>query len=392
MDKDLAQIIENMEKDLWALAHTIHSYHEIKFEEYRSADALCHWLEAQDFEVEKPVGGLETAFVASRTLGTGGPTLAFLAEYDALPEIGHACGHNLIATMSAGAGVALGRWLQQHNVPGHIAIIGCPAEEGGGGKISLLEAGVFEGVDAALMLHPAAFDEVRPEYLAREGIDIEFVGRAAHAAAAPQYGFNALDAVVTFYQMVNSLRQRLFAQERLHGIITHGGDSPNVIPEHTSARFLVRSDRNDRVETLLADVVTAAQSAADGTGCQMSWRRFVPRYETMRHSPVLSRVADDIYPLWERTPNAVAQPHGSTDMGNVSRFMPSLHANIGLGKDLVAHTREFCTAADSHAGFEAMRDGAGILAGIGARLADNPQLVEEAWVAWNEETQQGGDQ
>ncbi len=274
-----------MEKDLRNLAHTIHAYHEIKFEEYRSAEALYHWLEAQDFKVEKTVGGLETAFVASKTLGTGGPKLDFLSEYDALPEIGHACGHNLIATMSAGAGASLSLWLQQHKIPGHIAIIGCPTEEGGGGKSYLPEAGVFEGVDAALMLHPAAFDEVRPEYLAREGIDIEFVGRAAHAAAAPQYGFNALDAVVTFYQMVNSLRQRLFAQERLHGIITHGEDSPNVIPEYTSARFLVRSDRNDRVEKLLADVLTAAQSAAEGTGCQMSWRRFVPRYETMRHKP-----------------------------------------------------------------------------------------------------------
>lgn len=364
---EIKQQIDVFSADLWHVAHTIHGLHETKFVEYESVRVLSEWLSHSGFSVTNGVAGLETAFVAQRHVGSGGPTVAMVAEYDALPEIGHACGHNLIATMSAGAGVALARWLEINNGAGSVMVIGSPGEEGGGGKIPLLDQGVFSEADIAIMLHPSALDETNPRYLAREGIDIDFFGVPAHAASAPQHGINALDAVVTFYQLINSLRQRLEPSDRIHGIITRGGDAPNVIPEHTTARFLVRSDETARVGQLMDWVLKAAESAATAIGCTYSWKRFVPIYMNVHNNPGLVSLADDAFRAVGRQPSLDPQPHGSTDMGNVSHAMPALHANIGLGPGLVGHTHEFCTAADSVQGRQVMDDGATILAMIGAR-------------------------
>jgi amidohydrolase len=366
LEEAIKSWIGKCSEDLWRIAGAIHSYREMKFQEYRSSAILADWLESHGFSVRRGEAGLDTAFVAERRIGSGGSTVAFLAEYDALPEIGHACGHNLIATMSTGAGVALARWMEENHCSGRVMVVGSPGEEGGGGKIPLLESGVFKGVDIAMMLHPAALDEVNPHYLAREGLDFHFYGRAAHAASGPQFGINALDAVVTFYQLLNSLRPRLAAADRVHGIITHGGDAPNVIPEHTSARILVRSDTAERVSELLDLVVQAADAAARGVGCTFEWSRFVPMYKNVINDPQLVEYASKAFTAFGRSPVTSPQLHGSTDMGNVSYEVPALHANIGIGEGLVAHTREFCEVAGSSRGREAMEDGLGILAMIAA--------------------------
>ncbi|PSR21523.1 MAG: amidohydrolase [Sulfobacillus acidophilus] len=358
--------IDKSAEDLWRIAYQIHSFKEVKFQEYRSSAILADWLESHGFSVNRGLAGLDTAFVAECSVGSGGPVLAFVAEYDALPKIGHACGHNLIATMSTGAGVALARWMAESHRSGRVMVVGSPGEEGGGGKIALLESGVFKSVDIAMMLHPAALDEVNPHYLAREGLDFHFYGRAAHAASGPQFGINALDAVVTFYQLLNALRPRLLAMDRVHGIITHGGDAPNVIPEHTSARILVRSDTVERVRELLELVIQAADAAARGVGCTFEWDRFVPMYKNIINDPRLVDLAYQAFEAFGRTPVIDSQLHGSTDMGNVSYEVPALHANIGLGEGLVGHTHEFCEASNSPRGRQTMEDGAGILAMIGA--------------------------
>lgn len=359
--------ISKFSDELWQIAHEIHSFRELKFEEYRSSKLLSEWLAQQGFVVDVGAAGLDTSFVARKVHGENGPTVAILAEYDALPEIGHACGHNLIATMAVGAGVALSEWLNQSCHAGQVMVVGSPGEEGGGGKIPLLEQGIFDTADIAIMLHPAARDEVNPKYLAREGLDFDFYGVPAHAASAPQRGVNALDAVVTFYQMINSLRQRLEPSDRVHGIITHGGDAPNVIPEHTTARILVRSEGADRVSDLLSWVVKAADASASGIGCTFKWKRFVPFYKNVKNNAGLVSLAEEAFSAFGREPTKVPQAHGSTDMGNISHKIPSLHANIGLGEGLVGHTHEFCAAADSVHGRRVMEDGAGILAMIGVR-------------------------
>lgn len=371
LQDDLKRQVEALSTSLWELAHTIHGLHETKFEEHESVAALSTWLSRADFSVETGVAGLDTAFVARRSSGADGPTIAMVAEYDALPEIGHACGHNLIATMASGAGVALSRWLDAHKYSGTVMVVGSPGEEGGGGKIPLLDHGVFATADIAIMLHPAALDEANPRYLAREGIDIDFFGVPAHAASAPQHGVNALDAVVLFYQMTNSLRQRLEPSDRVHGIITRGGDAPNVIPEHTSARFLVRSEHTSRVNELMESVLKAAEAAALAIGCTHSWKRFVPLYMNVKNNQELVSLMDEAFQAFGRNPTAIPQPHGSTDMGNVSHAMPAIHANIGLGAGLIGHTHEFCLAADSEKGRQVMVDGAGILAMIGARYCSD---------------------
>ena len=366
MKREIQVLIDRFSDELWHVAHEIHSYREVKFQEYKSAQVLTQWLSSHEFTVDRGVAGLETAFVARKIHGAGRPTVAILAEYDALPELGHACGHNLIATMAAGAGLALAQWLDETGHSGQVMVVGSPGEEGGGGKIPLLEAGIFKAADIAIMLHPAALDEVNPRYLAREGLDFDFYGRPAHAASGPQHGINALDAVVAFYQFLNSLRQRLNDTDRIHGIITHGGDAPNVIPEHTSARILVRSESADQVSKILSLVIKAADAAASGIGCTFEWKRFVPFYKNVMNNPGLVSMAQQAFGAFDREPTKVPQPHGSTDMGNISHETPALHANIGLGEGLVGHTHEFCQAADSAQGRKVMEDGAGILAMIGA--------------------------
>lgn len=368
-------LVEELKPGLLDLSQAIHSLRELRFEEHQSSRLLIEWLQGHDFAVQHPVAEMETAFVARFERGIG-PTVAFLAEYDALPELGHACGHNLIAAISAGAGGALARWMKEANMTGQVWVIGSPGEEGGGGKVHLLEANIFSTVDAALMFHPAALDEVAPRYLAREGIDVRFYGRAAHAAGGPEHGINALDATLLFFQFLNSLRQHLYVTDKVHGIITNGGTAPNIIPEFASARILVRSVDRERLNELFERVLKAAAAAADGTGCRFEWDRFVPTYWEVRHHPVLGEWLREAFADCGRQPVLDLHPHGSTDMGNVSHVVPSIHANIGIGAGLVGHTHAFREASCSDIAGPTIVDGATMLSQVGARLLSENRLQE----------------
>ncbi len=346
--------------ELLHLSHTIHAFHETRFEEVRSSRELARMLEAHGFGVERGLADMPTSFIARR--GRGLPIVGFFAEYDALPDIGHACGHNIIAASSVGAGILLADWIEATQRSAEVWVVGSPGEEGGGGKVKLLDAGVLDPLSVALMAHPSAADEAAPAYLCREGIEVSFYGKEAHFAAAPEEGINALSAVLLWFHFIDALRSHLDPTSKVHGIITHGGTSPNVVPAFAAARMLVRGPDKAVTAAVLDKVVRAAESAAAGTGCRIAWERFVPLYENVAQDAALATFLERALKERGRHPIEGGPPLGSTDMGNVSHRVPSLHANIGIGAGLVPHTREFAAAAIGPKGDAAVGDAAYALA------------------------------
>src|SRR3989441_5472540 len=281
--KDLiGQAVDRLADELEALSRQIHDHPELAYQEVKAAGWLGDFLAKQGFKVERGVAGVETAFRG--TIETGqGPTIAILCEYDALPQIGHACGHNVIATAGAGAGAALAA-VRERLPKGRIQVIGTPAEEGGGGKVRLIKGGVFNGVDAAMMVH--GFDRwvAHADLLGIVRVGFEFTGKAAHASADPWQGVNALDAVIQTFNAVSMLRQQVRPECRIHGIITNGGAAPNIIPEFAAATFYVRAPRIDEMWTLHARVVARAEGAARATGCTLNVVDYENAYEPMKRN------------------------------------------------------------------------------------------------------------
>ena len=244
--QQVGERVDALQNDLWEIVSELYANPEVAFKEYQSSELLSRFLEKYGFKVKQEVGILETAFQATRSGREDWPVVAFLAEYDALPGIGHACGHNLIAAAALGAGIGTASILDQ--LSGQIRVIGTPAEEGGGGKRIMVDAGVFEDVDTAMMFHPASKNMVFRGSLASMRFQLEFFGKTAHAAASPQEGVNALDAMILTFNNINALRQHFDLKDRIAGIITHGGDAANIIPGYTSAEFSVRGKNEDRRE------------------------------------------------------------------------------------------------------------------------------------------------
>src|SRR5438874_7309678 len=258
-------------------SHRIHEKPELLFEERFAADLLCGALEDGGLEVERGAYGLETAFAARA--GTEGPTIAVLCEYDALPGIGHGCGHNIIATAGLGAGLAAAALAD--DVGGRVVVLGTPAEEGGGGKVYMGEAGAFEGVDAALMVHPADQDLLEMSVIAIATWEVEYFGEAAHAAAFPHLGRNALDAAVLGYNAVAALRQHIKPNERIHAVFTKAGDKPNIVPDHTVAEWYVRSGTIESLQPLKDRVRACLEAGAQAAGCRMELEATCPEYSDL---------------------------------------------------------------------------------------------------------------
>ncbi len=345
--------VEYSRQALFDLSRDIHSHPELNYREYYSSNALAGFLESRGIPVERGIGGLETAFRASIPGGSGeGPTIAVLAEYDALPEIGHGCGHNLIAMAAMGA--ALGLQANAPDLPGRAVIIGTPAEEGGGGKIRLLEAGVFDGVDATLSSHPSSNRTTIPEVaplgeswsLAMVGYRYMYHGRAAHAAAAPEAGINALNAVIHLFTGIDALRQHLRDDVRIHGVVTDGGMAPNVVPEFAAANFMLRCrDRRYLSEELVGKVRQVAEGAASMTGARLELQEFYPFYENVQPNVTLAQAfGSNAQSLGLELDEPVAGRPGSgasTDFGNVSQVMPAFELRYAVSEVPVAsHTRE----------------------------------------------------
>ena len=355
--------VDRRAEALLEASHLIHARPELCYEEHFACDLLASMCEGEGLAVERGAYGLETAFVARSGDGTG-PTIAVLCEYDALPGIGHACGHNIIAT--AGLGARLAAAALAADTGGRLVVLGTPAEEGGGGKILMGDAGAFDGVDAAMMVHPAGVDRTEIHAIAIATWDVEYHGQAAHAAAFPHRGRNALDAAVLGYNAVAALRQHIRPTERVHGIFSRAGDKPNIVPDHTIAQWYVRSDTIETLQPLKARVLACLEAGATAAGCTMEHRPTCPEYSDLHTNAAL-------IDLYRRNSEQVGRPLidtdlslavvGSTDMGNVSYRVPSIHPMIRVSPPNVSiHSPEFTGYAASADGDQAVLDGAKAMA------------------------------
>ncbi|CAN5866328.1 M20 family metallopeptidase [soil metagenome] len=332
---------------------------ELAYQEHESSARLAAFLADSGFEVEQPAYGLETAFAAR--IGTGGPHVVICAEYDALPGVGHACGHNIIAASAIGAGHALAPLAVELGF--RLTVLGTPAEEHFGGKVDLLEAGAFEGVNAAMMVHPSPSDVVDPRVIAVAHVDVHYHGKAAHASAYPQQGVNALDAAVQAYVNTSTLRQHIYPTDKIHGIIAEGGEAPNIVPDYTRSSWYVRAEHRQRLDELLPRVVACFEAAATATGCTVEIEHVGHVYDEMISSPVLVEVyAANSAALGRPMMSGGDLPPsqaGSTDMGNVSKLVPTIHPMLSINcGPAVNHQKEFAAHTVTADGDRAILDGA----------------------------------
>ncbi|MEI8321494.1 MAG: M20 family metallopeptidase [Actinomycetes bacterium] len=370
---DIAQLkseitlrVDELSEQLLDISHDIHAHPETNFEEVHAHQLLTDALSSQFSTLQRSAYGLETAFAAqsSGSSAPGSRRVAIFCEYDALPEIGHACGHNVIAAAGLGAALALQPFMKA--LPGELLVFGTPAEEGGGGKIAMARQGAFDHIDAAMMVHPADFDLTSIKAIAIQECCARFHGKAAHAAAAPHLGNNALDAAVQAYSSIGALRQHIRPSERIHGIFTHGGDKPNIVPHFAAQQWYVRSDSLDSLQPLKVRVEACFHGAALSTGCtvDVEWENHA--YADMRDSESLLNLYLRNAELVGRSPQRPTSDSavvGSTDMGNVSYLAPSIHPMIQVAPHGVPiHTPRFAQYARAEEGDRAVIDGAKILA------------------------------
>ena len=342
--------IKRHQAELRILSHQLHSHPETAMNEHQAAGWLTELLASRGFAVERGICDLPTAFRA--VYGTGKPVIAFIAEYDALPGLGHACGHNLIATAAVAA--ALGAKEAADKYGASIQVIGTPAEEMHGGKIIMTGRGAFKDVDAAMMLHPAVHNSATVTALACIALDVEFFGKEAHAAAHPELGINALEAMILSFNAINTLRQQMRSDARVHGVITDGGKAANIVPAHSAGRFLVRAENLVYIEDLREKVLACFKSAALATGARLEYKWDEEEfYAPMRNNYTLARLyTENMERLGVQVPlTEPGQSFGSTDMGNVSQIVPSIHTSVSIAPPGISeHTPEFTTYAAGEQG------------------------------------------
>ncbi len=384
LERRILEAINRDAAELTEISLTIHANPELQYEERQAAALLTGKLAGRGFEVQRAAADIETAFVGFSG-DNEGPTIAIVAEYDALRGLGHACGHNLIGTAALGAAWALNEVIGE--LPGRIRMIGTPAEEGGGGKVLMVNRGVFKGVDAAMMFHPLDETALGSPTLASNRIKLEFFGKASHAAAAPEAGINALDAVIQTYNAVNALRQHLRSDVRIHGVITNGGQAANIVPEYASAEFSVRAADRPYSDETLAKFIRCAEAAAMATGATLKYDvREASRYDNMLNNPAMMRAfGGKLEALGVPYAQKPSGGFGSTDMGNVSLVVPSIHPYLKIAPAGVqCHTNGFREAAASPEGQAAMLNAARAMALTALDLLARPELLAEAKRAFAE--------
>jgi amidohydrolase len=362
--------IDRHADELIRLSERLHADPETAWEEYRAAAAVPELLDRAGFAVTPGYLGLDTAFHA--TFGTGPTRIALCAEYDALPGLGHACGHNLIAAGSVGAALGLAAVADDAGVT--VEVYGTPAEEGGGGKIELLERGAFAGVDLAMMVHPAPVDVAEARPFAVSHSKISYTGKSAHAAAYPEAGINAADAFTVAQVAIGLLRQHIPASTRVHGVVTHAGDAPNAIPEHTTGRWYVRAETLAELAELEPRVLRAFEAGALATGCELKVEPESKPYAEFRadETALAAYRANALELGREFAPGGTASRmnRASTDMGNVSQVVPAIHPYIGIGSlPAINHQREFAAHCVGGTAQRALLDGAVALAWTGVDRA-----------------------
>ena len=343
----VTKAIDDSAQTLYKLSSEIWENPELCYEEHKAHNLLASFLEKEGFTVECSYTGIETAFRA--TFGAGRPNVCVICEYDALPGIGHACGHNLIAEAGIAAGLGLKAAFESIGAPkGRVTVMGTPAEEAGGGKVYLIRNGAFDDVDLAMMVHPFPTSVVQPEALCITQLEVTYTGKAAHAAAFPWEGVNALDAAVMAYTSISALRQQMKPTWRVHGVITNGGAKPNIIPEKSSMLYYIRAPTEPELKILVERIMSCFKSAAVATGCQVEIKEPVrgPSYLNIKSNPILSdRYYKNITDLGVEVIKKDAIS-GSTDMGNVSYVVPSIHPMYAIGSGEVNHTKAFTAVAN----------------------------------------------
>jgi amidohydrolase len=364
LKEEVCAAVDALRDELLRVSRAIHSHPELAFAEHKASKLLVDLLRETGLGVEAGAYGLETAFAADFGADAA-PRVALLAEYDALPQIGHACGHNLIAAAGVGAGLALATLGER--LPGRVRVLGTPAEERGAGKERMALAGAFEDVDAALMIHPAGLNLVTMPCIAMAEVEVVYRGKAAHAAAMADRGVNALDAIVIAYQAIAALRQHIKGSERIHGIITEGGQAPNVVPERAAGRFYVRAANADELAALKVRVERCFRAGSEATGADAEIRWEAIDYLDMRYNDPLAAtfranaetLGREFFPYEKLPPNL----QGSTDMGNVSQRVPSIHPMLAAAPlHVIIHHPDFEKWAGSELGEAAALDGAKALA------------------------------
>ncbi len=375
LKKNIIDNIDSQCKELFQLSHRIHDNPELGFEERKAASWLSEYLHDKEFHIETGIAGLATAFMA--TYGQGTPKVAIIAEYDALPKLGHACGHNIIATSSVGAGIAAKAAVDAFG--GSIIVIGTPAEEIFGGKIDMVKAAVFDDMDIAMMVHPSTLNAATILALALNNLEVEFFGKPAHAAAYPYKGINALEAMILSFNNINSLRQHIKEDSRIHGIITDGGEAPNIIPAHTAGLFIIRSMDNVYLEELKDKVLNCFKGAATATGATLKYKWEEKMYASMKNNMTMAGLFRQNMKSLGRTMEDLTPSYviGSTDMGNVSQIVPSIHATVAIAPPTVTiHTSDFSAAAISESGNKGLADAAKSMAMTIVDILGCPETLE----------------
>lgn len=368
------EVVDALEPQLRSLGRYIFENPEIAYEEVKAAAKVAEVMEANGFNVTKGVANLPTALLAEWK-GSDGPTVAFLSEYDALPGLGHACGHNLICTMSVGAALAC----KAIGLPARVLLFGTPAEESGGGKVQMTDAGLFDGLDAVMMIHPTNYSTCGRTSLAMRGFKLKFHGKPAHASGRPEQGINALEAAVQTYTAINGLRQHLPTEVRIHGIFSHGGDAPNIVPEYAELYYYVRAFTLPVLEDAYQRAINCAQGAALATGARLEVEQ-LSTYRERIESPQLGEAfVSNLHELGVPTidPSSI-KGVGSSDIGNISHVAPTIHAYLKIADDEVkGHTRAFCDAAGSEYAAQVMMVGVKALALTGVDVVLKPGMLAE---------------
>lgn len=373
-------LAEELGPQLDTLSTQLYNHPELGNQEHYACKLLTDYLAGQGFEIETPYCGVETGFKATFRGQKPGPVICYMAEYDALPEIGHGCGHNMIAAISVGAGVALARLVGE--IGGTAVVLGTPAEETRGAKVDYARQGGFDGIDAALIVHPSVGNYLSGSTLALAPVEFEFFGRTAHAAGSPEMGINALDAVITLFNSVNALRQQVLSDSRIHGVIIKGGEAANIIPDYTKAQFYVRSPEKAYNDALRERVINCARGAAQATGCRMEMNEFEYPYDNLRSNQALNALFGQSMEAVGGSPMLPADARegmGSSDVGQVSHVCPTIHPSLDIadGAQMPGHSVAFRDATQTPYAARQLRHSVAALALCGVRMITDPALMAD---------------
>ncbi|KAI9184392.1 hypothetical protein H9P43_003445 [Blastocladiella emersonii ATCC 22665] len=381
--------IQSNDEALRALSLEIHSNPELGFQEFHAVSVLTAFLKLRGFTIVEHAFGIETAFLATYEYSEASPTAAkddepvkigFCSEYDALPDLGHACGHNLIAIAGVAAALATKEAIIKHNIYARVTLFGTPAEEGGGGKVRMLEAGAFADQDICMMVHPGDSENSMPASLAMQWMEVNYVGKAAHAAASPWDGTNALDGVCLAFSNVSHMRQQILPSDRVHGIVTNGGAKPNIIPDHAGAKFIARSRNEPELTTLVEKTVACFSAAAQASGTQLDVM-YTMAYTNLVSNPVLTKLYQQEMTVrgvtFPSDEEMLAESMGSTDFGNVSHAVPGLQPQFYVGVPGVdVHTRPFVEVAKSPVAHASTLRAAASIASAALTVATHKKLLK----------------